>query len=71
MDTHLLKLDLPHNLLRAVELHAHELVLRLEREQLLEVRNRLLVPQRLEVACRSPTRRTRDRELSNSNVLPE
>ena len=49
--TYLLKLDLSQDLLRGIHLHAHQLVMWLEREQLLEVCDRLFVFQRLKVAC--------------------
>ena len=52
--TYLLKFDLAQDLLGAIKLHAHQLVLRLKREEFLEVPNRLFVSQRLEVTCRPP-----------------
>lgn len=48
---HLLELHFAEDLLGAIQLHPHELVLRFKREELLEVRDGLLVPQRLEITC--------------------
>lgn len=62
MQMHLLELHLAEDLLGTIQLHPHQLILWLQGKELLEVRDRLLVPQRLEITCRSSIRVIRHME---------